>query len=119
MPKSDSTAAIPGGVKKPSDHKAKAKAAEGVTIEVQGLHLAVAAETLDDFELLDDLNLLNEGDETAALKLPRILRSFFGIGQYREIMEHLRDPETRRVSISAGVDFVGDMLKVLSGAVPN
>lgn len=109
---------IPAGAKKPSDRKPKKEPGAGRTVDVQGLRLIIAEDALDDFELLDDLNLLDEGDANAALKLPRILRTFFGADQYRTILDHLRGP-AGRVSIEAGIGFVGDTMAALREANPN
>lgn len=102
--------------KTPQDHLPKKTTTEAVdrTVEVQGLTLTIAADSLNDFELLDDLAALDSGDANAALRMPRVLRGFVGAEQYRQVMDHLRDAETRRVSIDAGVEFIGDLIGALN-----
>lgn len=106
--------------KEPQDHlekkpaaKAEAKAAPR-EVEVQGVVLSIDPDVLDDFELLGDLAILDSGTSQAALTMPGVLRSFLGPEQYRTVLEHLRDPDTGRVSITAGATFVGDLLRGLS-----
>lgn len=100
--------------KAPQDHKPKAeKKAEARTVEVQGLTLTIAEESLNDFELLDDLYVLDSGTPAAALRMPRVLRAFLGDEQHRAVLEHLRDKDTHRVSIEAGAKFVGDLMGAL------
>ena len=101
--------------KSPQDHlQKKTTATEPRTTEVDGLTLTIDEAALDDFELLADLKKLDSGTPDAALSMPRVLEAFLGAEQYRTVMDHLRDPETGRVSIEAGARFIGDLMRGLT-----
>ena len=100
----------PAGVKKPSDRKPKAS--DTHEVEVNGRTWTVAADALDDFELLDDLS---EIDNENASRMPRALKRLLGPEQYKEALNSIRDPKTGRVGVEAGAEFV----KALFEALPN
>lgn len=77
---------------------------------VSGIEITVADEALDDFELLDDFRGLGDSD---ASRLPSVLRRMVG-DDYKRIMNELRDPQTRRVSASAGSQFVYDVVQAFN-----
>lgn len=108
---------VPKNAKKPTDRKPKAEDGPAErTITVRGITLTVAAEALDDFELLDDLALLEDegaADNLRASALPRILRRVAG-DQARALMAAARDPETGRLSVEGGATLVGEVLAALS-----
>ena len=103
---------VPDNVKNPQDHKAKATPApEVLTATVRGVEWSVPADALDDFELLDDLNALDQkGDAT---RLPAVLRRLLG-DQWRDAMDVLRDEGTGRVSVEAGAEFVMELMGALN-----
>src|SRR5690606_15805402 len=99
------------GAKRPEDKKAASTVkaqADGATIvaEVEGREWTISQDALDDFELLDDLAELENGN---AVRLPSALKRLLGAEQYREAMAVLRNEqrseERRRGTVeSAGVD---------------
>lgn len=103
---------IPANAKKPEDHKSKAEDAvpEELTVTVRGLELKVMSDALDDFELLDDLNELEQNDNPG--RLPSILRRLVG-DQWKKVIEHLRG-ENGRVSVEDGSEFIGEVLEALN-----
>lgn len=66
----------------------------------------------DDFELLDDLARLDEGDLS---RLPRILRRLIGRDQIEDAMDRLRDPDSGRVTRAVAAEFVFKLIKGFSG----
>lgn len=105
--------------KKPQDHlpkKTNTDDPELITIEIQGLPLTIDPVTLDDFELLDDLYMVESGNLQSTIRLPSLLRRFLGDAQHRAVMDHLRNADTGRVSIVAGIEFVGGVLAALQDA---
>lgn len=103
----------PAGAKKPQDHK-KPAADGALVVTVNGHDYQIARDALDDFELLDDLARLDDGEGT---RLPAILRRLVGDDGYRAALDTIRDPETGRVSIEAGGDLLAALLK--GGADPS
>lgn len=100
--------------KTPTDHAApKAEQAKDfVTVEVRGEKWNVGKEVLDDFELLDDLNALDQRDD--ATRMPSVLRRFLGDAQFVKAMDLLRDKKTGRVTVEAGSEFVWDLMGALN-----
>lgn len=94
-----------------SDSKLIRKADGAVEVSIDGLRLPVGSEAMNDFELFDQLNRFNETN--APMLLPRIVRGLFGDDAFDEVMNHLRDPETMRVSFVAVVEFLGKVLELL------
>ena len=108
--------------KTPQDHKTKKAtpkpktapefepfAGETRTVEVQGLTLTITPDVFDDFELLDGIRRVDSGEPGAALLMPELLRAMVG-DQYREVLDHLRDPDTGRVRLESGAQFIGDLM---------
>jgi hypothetical protein len=79
---------------------------------VQGVTVEVPEEAFDDFELIDDLSLLDEGEDEAMLRLPSILRRLIGPG-YRSVYPALRN-EHGRITSERGTEFVMDLVKSLN-----
>lgn len=103
---------LPDGVKVPQDRKPKGESRpQTLTAHVRGREWSVPADALDDFELLDDLNALEQrGDVT---RLPSVLRRLLG-DQWRDAMEALRDESTGRVTVEAGSELVMDVMGALN-----
>ena len=102
--------AAPENAKKPSDHKKKAETAQqDRTVTIRGVEVTVAADAMDDFELLDDLGELENGNGG---RLPRILRRLAG-DAYRPLLEAVRDGETGRVPVEAGAELAREILEAL------
>lgn len=95
--------------KKPADRKAKASTDDSLSVTFRGVDLQVPTEVLNDFELLDDLDALDQGDVT---RLPRLLRRVAG-EKYRDLLETARDSKTGRVSIDEGGNLVAELLAAL------
>lgn len=102
---------IPAGAKVPQDHLPKSEQENDVrVVKVRGKEWKIPTASLDDFELLDDLNALDQrGDPT---RMPAVLRRLLG-DQWSDAMETLRDKETGRVSVSDGADFVMELMGAL------
>ena len=102
---------VPKNAKKPEDHKPKASdAPEVIEVTVRGVDLKIDADALDDFELMDDLNELEQNENPA--RLPSILRRLVG-DQYRSVMDAIRG-ENGRVSVEAGSEFLGEVMEAIS-----
>src|SRR5690349_21824252 len=100
---------IPAGAKQPQDHKPAEEKSDGfIHATLLGREWLVPEEALDDFELLDDINSLEQKSD--ASRMPSILRRLLG-DQWGDAMEALRDKETKRVSVEAGSKFVWDLLE--------
>lgn len=102
---------VPAGAKKPADHKPKKVEGEDIVATIAGKDWTVPADALDDFELLDDLNALEQRDD--GTRLPSILRRLLG-EQWREAMDSIRDEASGRVSIEAGGEFVKELMEALN-----
>ena len=94
--------------RKPADHLPKKDAARTVT--VRGAQFDVPADALDDFELLDDLSELENGQ---AQRLPGVLKRLIGPDQFRKAMDLLRG-ESGRVSTEDGAKFVSEILEAVA-----
>lgn len=108
--KTDDGTDIPVGAKQPTDRKPKAKDDNVIKITVRGIELEVLKDALDDFELLDDLNELEQNENPA--RLPSVLRRLIG-SQWKMAMNSLRG-ENGRVSVEDGAEFVGEILEAVS-----
>lgn len=101
----------PSTAKKPQDRKPAA--GTPTKVEVRGIAITIPADALDDFELLDDLNALEEGNAT---RLPAVLHRLVDKDTYKALMDAVRDPDTGRVTTERGVGLVGE---ILQAAAPN
>ena len=105
----------PAGAKQPQDHKTPATTEDGpLVVAVDGHDYTIERDALDDFELMDDLGRLEQGQ---IVRLPAVLRRLLGDEQYAAAVDAIRDPETGRVTLERGAAFVGDLLK--GGADPS
>lgn len=119
--------------KKPQDHKPKKPSVKkvaggkvvtfsdvlerdqsGKVVVVEGkekaLSVTVLDEALDDFELLDEMRALDEGNAT---KMPAVLRRMVG-DDFKTVMNSLRDPKTGRVTITAARGWIDRLLQALN-----
>ena len=102
---------VPATAKKPQDRKPKAEDAPTVTtVAVRGIDVTVPADALDDFELLDDMHELENGNAT---RMPSVLRRLVG-DQWRDVMDAARDEQTGRVTIEAGAKIVQEIMEGIS-----
>lgn len=78
--------------KKPQDHKPKQvkpkveKVAEGQKVTISGKSVVIASDALDDWELLEDLAAMQEGQNH---KIPSVARRMFG-DSYTDALEQFR-----------------------------
>ena len=98
----------PKNAKKPTDHKPKAETDGRRTIAVRGVEVNLPADALDDFELLDDLGALEDGNGG---RLPRVLRRLAG-DSYGALLDTVRDDDGR-VSVESGGVLVQELLEAL------
>lgn len=102
-------------VKKPQDRKPKTvtpKTVEtdtGWDVTLNGVTIHVDRDVMDDFELLDDLAEVENGN---AVRLPSLFRRLAG-DQAGEALNAIRN-EKGRVPIEAGATFVGEVLTALN-----
>lgn len=124
---------VPPGAKQPTDHQPKAEKTvkptvtkvDGgmqITYPVKGsatpdeggdtFTVLVPTDALDDFELLSDLREVQDAEDPSYF--PRMLRRLVGAEGYTVVMNGLRDPETGRVSMEDGVQFVQDTFEAIA-----
>jgi hypothetical protein len=110
---STKAAAKAAGARTPQDHQAKKPVVpEGkLGATVRGKLWLVDEEALDDFELLDDLNALDQRSDPT--RMPAVLRRLLQ-DQWSEAMDVLRDKDTGRVTVEAGSQFVFDLMEELN-----
>jgi len=101
---------VPKDAKKPEDRKPKAETGGDKKITVRGAEFTVPADALDDFELLDDLTMLQEEED--GTRLPFILRRLVG-DQRKRALDLVRDPDTGRVTNQAAAEFIGEFIQEL------
>ena len=95
---------------KPQDRKPKVETVDGVsTVTIQGITVKVDKDALDDFELLDDLAQMQDGD---GARIASIARRLFG-DDFKAVMDGLRG-ENGRVSVEATSEFIGELLAALA-----
>lgn len=115
-------------VKQPQDHKPKDEKPKVDTVEVEivegdkkrmvparrvairGVVVTVLDESLDDFEVLDDIRAVQDDEDSS--RMPSLLRRLIG-DDYRRVMDALRGPNGR-VSVEAGSTFVMDLFGALN-----
>lgn len=103
-------ATVPATAKKPTDRKPKAETDAERTVTVRGVEVTLSSSALDDFELLDDLGELENGNGG---RLPRILRRLAG-DSYRDLLDAARDEDTGKVTVEAGGELVQELLEALA-----
>ena len=104
---------IPAGAKKPQDRKEKIVIEDGYRVlKIRGVEVRIIEDAFDDFEFLDELSYVEQNPGYSG----RLLRRLVGAETSRELLEKVRDPETKRVSIEAGS---GLLEEILEAATPN
>lgn len=106
----DKTTTIPDAAKKPQDRRPKQSKDGTQTVKVHGVELTIVGDALDDFELLDDLAALDDGE---GQRLPKVMRRLVG-EKWRDVMSALRDEETGRVSVDDAGTFIHDVLEAVA-----
>jgi hypothetical protein len=89
----------------------KTRSVPGRRVTLRGLTVEIPDESLDDFELLDDLRAAQDDEDGS--RLPSLLRRLLG-ADYKRVLDALRDPVTGRVTVEAGATFVWDLFKALN-----
>lgn len=103
---------VPAGAKQPQDRKPAEEKSDGfIHVTLHEKEWLVPEEALDDFELLDDINSLEQRAD--ASRMPSVLRRLLG-DQWSDAMEVLRDKDSGRVSVEAGSKFVWDLLEEMN-----
>lgn len=105
--KRPATAKVPQDRKPAATAEAEATKTATMTVSVGGQEWEVPTSVLDDFELLGHLNDLQSGQIAST---PIVLQAFLGAAQTAKVMDSLRDPDTGRVPVQAGVDFVYELV---------
>ena len=94
--------------KKPQDRLPKKSAVREV--ELRGVKLEIDPEVFNDFEVMDALDQMQEGN---ALRLAGLIRKIVG-DKCKEVMDALRDGENGRVPIDAASDFFGELMEAVT-----
>lgn len=108
----------PAAAKRPQDHQPKADKPKVETVDngreltYKGFTVTIPNDAFDDFELLDDLRAVQVDQE--AQRFPGLLRRLVGEEGYRTVMNGLRNPDTGRVSIEDGVEYVGAIFEAIA-----
>lgn len=84
-------------------------------ITIDGVTIMFDPGTVDDFELLDDLNDVINGGGNGRFKIVNVVKRLVG-DQYDTIMDALRDTDTGRVPVSKVEHFIVELFKK---ALPN
>ena len=80
-------------------------------VSVQGVDVTVDATLLDDWELMESLYALQDGD---ALQIVPVMRRLLGDATYRQVKDRLRDPQSGRVNASRMSDWLTELFRQLS-----
>lgn len=115
-PKAKKTPKQPADHLEPKASKPKVSDVEGgkkVTWP-DGFSVLILIEAINDFELLDEMSQMQSLGERGSVKLPSVLRRTLGDDQMAPVMDRLRDPQTKRVTIQAGVGFFQDLFGALN-----
>lgn len=111
---------VPDGAKQPEDHKPKVEVAKptvkkvkgGREVTHQGITVTVEDDALDDFELMGELRLMQDSEDPSYM--PGILMRLLGREQTKAVTDALRNPETGRVSATAGMEYLQAILEALN-----
>ena len=102
---------VPADARKPADRKPKKPAA--LTCTVRGLHLKVAPDALDDWELMEVIAAVDSGDQAATMQLPQIIKRLVGEDAYTALKDAVRD-DSGRVRAEAMGEVVGELFTALA-----
>lgn len=96
--------------KKPADRKPKVETVDGVsTVTIKGITVRVEKDALDDFELLDDLAKMQDGD---GARIASVAHRLFG-DEFKKVMDGLRG-ENGRVSVESASEFISELLAAIA-----
>lgn len=82
-----------------------------------GFEVEIPDENLDDYELLEDLAALDEGEENTG-KIVSAYKRLLGEGQYKALKEHIRG-EAGRVSATAMLETLQEIFELQDGELKN
>lgn len=99
---------MPEVSKKPQDRLPKKDALRSIT--VKGVDLVVDPKMFDDFEVVDSLFQLQNGN---GLHAAGLLRKFAG-EKFIDVMDALRDGENGRVPVDAAVGFLEELMDAVN-----
>lgn len=95
---------------KPADRKPKVETKDGVsTVTIKGVTVSVEKDALDDFELLDDLAKMQDGD---GARIASVAHRLFG-DEFKKVMDGLRG-ENGRVSVEVASEFISELLAAIA-----
>ena len=95
---------------KPADRKPKVETVDGVSkVTIKDITVSVDKDALDDFELLDDLAKIQDGD---GARIASVAHRLFG-DEFKTVMDGLRG-ENGRVSVEAASEFISELLAAIS-----
>lgn len=82
-----------------------------------GFEVEIPDENLDDYELLEDLAALDEGEENPG-KIVSAYKRLLGVEQYKALKEHIRS-ESGRVSATAMLETLQEIFELQDGELKN
>lgn len=83
---------------------------EAVTVTVDGITVTVDPDIFDDFDILDDLRVLRDGDP---LQITAVFRKIFGDEQTKTIRaEYVK--RAGRFRVTTAIEFVVEVMQVAS-----
>lgn len=107
---SETNGVIEMATTKPADRKPKVETVDGEsTVTIKGVTVTVEKDALDDFELLDDLAKMQDGD---GARIASVAHRLFG-DEFKTVMDGLRG-ENGRVSVETASEFISELLAAIS-----
>lgn len=82
-----------------------------------GFEVEIPDENLDDYELLEDLAALDEGEENTG-KIVSAYKRLLGAEQYKALKEHIRG-DGGRVSATAMLETLQEIFELQDGELKN
>lgn len=104
----------------PQDHKPKATAqAQTFEVTVRGVDLSIPAERFDDFELLFDMQTIDQGAGAEALpRLIDVFARFLGVADAKRLIAAAKADGP--LGIESGVALINEVFDALKGtSAPN
>lgn len=83
-----------------------------------GFEVEIPDENLDDYELLEDLAALDEGEENTGKIVSGAYKRLLGGEQYKALKEHIRS-EAGRVSATAMLETLQEIFELQDGELKN
>lgn len=104
--------------KAPKDHQPKLERAkveelpDGKRVTIRDITVEVSTAAINDFEILDDIRAVEVNRDPT--RFPGLLRRLLGSEQYTAVLDRLRDKKTGRVTVEAGIEYTGALLRALN-----